>query len=271
MQKIETTEHRDKKTTFCLFDSSTTMAQEFIANRWERHARWGDTSATLRNAIEGDDEAAAKSDAFLSRFEALNLVSSGFAVTDEVVGAVPNVPAFLSGAPVNMRLRRRIVREMAPLAIIIDLTTSGGIAQDAMSKRGSVILAAARVLSATRPVELWTFVGLGANHGGAVFAGHRLETSPMDLARAAPCFADAHWARNIGYGTCHANGSNGSWPYNGRALDAKETETVLRLALPHLADALVIPGMMLHDPLVNNPEKWLADTIAQYAPQAHAA
>jgi hypothetical protein len=271
MQKTTTNEYKGKRTTFCLFDSSTEMAAHYKANGYRNYSSWGNVETTLQAALLGDDTAAAKSDAFLSRFESLNLVSSGFAVTDEVVGAVPNVPAFLSGAPVNMRLRRRIVREMAPLAIIVDLTTSGGISKDDMSKRGSVILAAARVLSATRPVELWCFVGLGAPDRGAYYTGHRLETSPMDLARAAPCFADAHWARNIGYGTCRANGSNGSWPYNGSALDAKETETILRLALPHLADALVIPPMHMTDPLVANPEKWLADTIALYSPQAHAA
>jgi hypothetical protein len=123
-------------------------------------------------------------------------------------------------------------------------------------------------------VELWAFVGLGHGNGGAVYTGHRIETSPMDLARAAPCFADPMWARNIGYSTCHApehGGSNGSWPYNGRGLDAEDHDTVMRLALPHLGDTLAIPRMHLHDELVGNPEKWLTETIAKYAPHSLAA
>ena len=269
-----TTEYKDKKTVFNLFDSSTEMAANFKAKGFDQFARWGNAAPTLKAATLGDMKAAAESDAFMARFEALNLVSSGFAVTDEIVGAVPNIPAYLSGAPVNMRLRRRVVREAAPLAIVVDLTTSGGIGGNTMAKRGSVILAAARVLSATRPVELWAFVGLGHRNGGAVYTGHRIETSPMDLARAAPCFADPMWARNVGYGTCHApehGGSNGSWPYNGRGLDVEDHETVMRLALPHLGDTLAIPRMHLHDALVDNPEKWLSETIAKYAPHSLAA
>ena len=272
MQKIETREHRGQKTVFCLFESSTDMAQTFKREGWERHSYRGACEKTSKAAIEGDDKAAAESDKFLSRFDQLNLVSTGFAVTDEVVGAVPNVPAFLSGAPVNMRLRKRTVREQAPLAIVVDLTTSGAISGTDMARRGSAILAAARILSATRPVELWCFAGLGTDAGGAVFVGHRLETSPMDLARAAPCFADPLWARGIGYGSCHAHGSNGGWPYNDRqSLSAQETEQVMRLALPHLADVLAIPGITSTSPLVGKPEQWLAEIIAQYAPQAHAA
>jgi hypothetical protein len=41
--------------------------------------------------------------------------------------------------------------------------------------------------------------------------------------------------------------------------------------LPHLGDTLAIPRMHLHDELVGNPEKWLSETIAKYAPHSLAA
>ena len=218
--------------------------------------------------------AAAVSDAFMSRFEDLNLVSSGFVTIDDVVGAVPNVPAFIAGTPLNMRRRHRTVREAAPLAIVCDLTTSAGISADVMSKRGSVILALTRILSASRPVELWTFVGLGHRNGGAVFCGSRVETTPIDLARAAPVFADSIWARGVGYGLCHEEehgNANGRWPYNDRALAAPAWEQVARLALPHLGDTLAIPALHLTDPLVTQPETWLRQQVAKYNPQSEAA
>lgn len=237
-------------------------------------SRWGSTARTQDRAINGDMAAAATSDAFMAKFEDLNLVSTGFVTQDDVVGAVPNIGAFLTGSPMNMRLRRRTVREAAPLAIVCDLTTSAGIGHDAMSRRGSVILAAVRILSAARPVELWAFVGLGHTNGGAVFTGCRIETTPMDLARAAPVFADSLWARGVGYSLCHLDEhgrSNGSWPYNARALEAAEWDKVARLALPHLGDTLAIPALHLHDQLVTQPERWLRETIAKYNPQSEAA
>src|SRR5678816_328777 len=267
----ETTAYRSRKTVFNLFDSSTAMAMHYKARGFKPRCSFGNEGPTLDKALHGDLSAAATSDAFMAKFEALNLVSTGFETRDDVVGAVPNIGAFLTGSPMNMRLRRRTLREAAPLAIVCDLTTSAAIDADAMSRRGSVILAAARILSATRPVELWAFVGLGHKSGGAVFAGHRIETSPIDLARAAPVFADHLWARNVGYATCDQpehGGANGAWPYNGSSLKTEEFEQVMRLALPHLADTLAIPSLHSSDELLTQPERWLRNVLTKYRPEA---
>jgi hypothetical protein len=273
--KHETRAIEGRRTTFNLFDSSTAMALHYKAQGFKPRCSFGNEGPTLDAALRGDLKAAAVSDAFMAKFEALNLVSTGFVTRDDVVGAVPNIGAFLTGSPMNMRLRRRTMKEAAPLAIVCDLTTSAGIDADSMSRRGSVILAAARILSATRPVELWAFVGLGHKDGGAVFAGHRIETSPIDLARAAPVFADHLWARNVGYATCDQpehGGANGAWPYNrGRGPDAEQFEKIMRHALPHLGDTLAIPSLHLHDELLSNPEQWLRNVLAKYRPEAEAA
>lgn len=267
MQTLEFTHSNRKPVKVGLYDNCTATARDYQAKGMRPICSFGNHERALQGAISGDAALAAQSDKYMARFEDLGLVSTGFQTADSIIGAVPNIGAYLSGSPVCMRLRTRTMKEQAPLAIIVDLTTSGGISAADMSRRGSVILAAARVLSAVRPVELWAFTGLGRGNGGAVFAGHRMDTAPMDLARAAPVFTDSLWARNILYGVCNHLGSNGSWPFNQyQSVDAKGWEQIARHALPHLGDTLAIPAMHLTDPLVSNPEKWLRDTVATYAP-----
>lgn len=266
--ELSFTHSNRKSVKVALYDNCTVLALEYRAKGWKPFCSFGNERKAVEGAISGDAALAAQSDKYLQRFEDLGLVSTGFAVTDSIIGAVPNIGAYLSGSPVCMRLRKRTMREAAPLAIVVDLTTSGGISASDMSRRGSVILAAARVLSAVRPVELWAFAGLGHSNGGAVFAGHRIDTTPIDLARAAPVFTDSLWCRNVLYGTCNHFGSNGAWPFNSYgSVDSKGWESIARQALPHLGDVLAIPAMHLTDPLVTNPEKWLRDTVASYAPQ----
>lgn len=269
MQTLEfQSEAKRKPVKVALYDNCTRLAEDYKAKGMKPICSFGNHAKALAGAIAGDSALAAQSDKYMQKFEDLGLVSTGWQTTDSIIGAVPNIGAYLSGSPVCMRMRKRTVREAAPLAIVVDLTTSAGISASDMSRRGTVILAAARVLSAVRPVELWAFAGLGRRDGGATFAGHRIDTTPIDLARAAPVFTDSLWARNILYGVCNHNGSNGSWPFNGYgSVDAKGWEQIAKQALPHLGDTLAIPALHLTDPLVTNPEKWLRDTVATYAPQ----
>ena len=255
-----------------LFDTGSDMARHALETATYRGegfsgSGWSDISGKQAcvNARDGNLEAAAASDRLVTQFEAFAPPRMAWESIDNTVGAVPVVPNYIAGNPMNMRLRRRTSKETAPLAIIVDATSSGGINSADVNNRGSAILAFARAISARRPVELWVFAGLGSAGGGAVFVGNRIETAPMDLAHAAPCLASVAWSRNVGYQICKAHGSNGAWPFNRRALTSAQTEAVLSPALPHLSETLVIPGIMLHDELTTKPVQWIQRTLAKYS------
>jgi hypothetical protein len=277
--KLNETDRDTRPCTFALFDSGSEMAQFALDNRCARDSGrsggWADVSGetACKNAINGNLDAAAASDRYLERFESFAVPAAKMQAVDSVVGMIPNVPAYLSGNPYNMRTRRKLQNESAPLAVIVDGTSSAGIGSDKIQKRGSAILAFCRAVSARRPLELWIAAGLGSYADRAGFyAIHKLETAPFDLARAAPCIASSAWARNVGYKVCNHHGSGGGWPFKGEPLNADQMARVMRHAFPHVADLLCIPAVFLtEDMLLSNPDKWLLDKIAEYSPQEDAA
>jgi hypothetical protein len=140
----------------------------------------------------GDISAVAESDALLARMEEhIHMPSTRATWTDDVSGAFPNIPAFLSGQPLNMRQRVKVQIDSAPLAIMVDLGISGGISAQQVRNRGIAILALTRALSAHRPIELWAcdFGAADEQNGygsktNAVLVAAKIETSPLDLAAA---------------------------------------------------------------------------------------
>ena len=52
---------------------------------------------------------------------------------DDVVGSMPNIPAFLAGTPNAMRRRVRVDRDDAPVSIFMDLTSSAGISRETVA------------------------------------------------------------------------------------------------------------------------------------------
>lgn len=264
-----------RKTRIITFDTATECAQWALENNATAGgfgSSWSEIggSQIAKSVIDGNDKAARASDEFLAAFESVELAAWGRRNFDNVAGSVPIVPAYLSGNPMNMRTKRRQQFEAAPLAVIVDSTTSNGIGAEHMAKRGAAILAFCRAVSIRRPVELWAFGGLGG-YGGevrAVFAGHRLETSPVDLSRAGPTLATASWTRNVLYAICTKHGSNGAWPYNaGGPMPESDMEKLFREAMPHLADVLCIPGILKTNDMVTRPVDWIRAALEKYAPQ----
>jgi len=264
---------------FILFDSGSDMAAWALENGTYREENavggWSDVSGkqACEYALNGNLDAARESDEMLSRFEAFAPMRASWEVIDSVIGASPNIPHYIASNPMNMRLRHRTVRETAPLAVIVDSTSSGGIDASMINKRGSAILAFVRALSARRPVELWVFAGqsglAGEPYGkSATFTGHRVETSPMDLSHAAPCIASAAWSREVGYKICTHHGSGGAWPFSKSSpLTQDEMERVMAVALPHISETLCIPGIFLNDELITDPAKWIERNLARYSGQ----
>lgn len=266
------------KATFALFDSPA----EYVAYVREHNAMrndsrhdgrsWSDMSG--KQAIDcvanGDLSRVEASDKFLEQFEDYALPSATRETVTSVVGSMPHVPNYIAGIPETMRFRRKATIESAPLAVVADLTSSAGIHADQVNKRGVAILAFVRAISAKRPVECWSICGLGGHKDGvtAWWTGFRLDTAPLDLARACPSLANVGLARNVGYEVCNHLGSGGSWPYNGGVLDAPALESEFRVAMPHVGDVLAIPGIMLGDKLTKDPIGWIKEKLEQYGEAA---
>ena len=144
---------------------------------------------TARHARAGYLSRVAKSDAYLSRLEAaLPVQYTRGELTLTVSGALADVPAYLSGAPANMR-RRTPRATPAPICIVCDVATSESTSDAVINARGAATLALLRRLElAGHPVEVWA--GYSADHRGGAGSGSvaivtRIDSAPLDLARAA--------------------------------------------------------------------------------------
>jgi hypothetical protein len=242
-------------------------ADSVPGSRRERSGSWcGGMSfnESLACVRAGDLSAVPESEKLLSEMESHVFVARRFRIIDDVTGALPNVPAYLAGVPANMRRRVRTVSPAAPLSVFVDLTSSAGISADDVRKRGTAILALVRLLANVRPVEIWAFVGLGSQ-GRANYVAVRLDTAPLDLARAAHMLTHASVARALGYGIAeHALRSQGGWPYGNVELQRKHGAAIMSRVVNPGSDVLFMPPIHLSDASVKNPVKWIRDMLAQY-------
>lgn len=141
-------------------------------------------NVALTRAREGDLSRVEASDRMLARLEDIAPQSTGHETFNVVAGGVPNVPAYLSGSPVNMRMRRRVLSEGAPVAVLANGFFSAGVDHKTIERRGAAIMALVRLLSASRPVTLYWYM-LVSDNGKPSLTTVPIETAPLDLARAA--------------------------------------------------------------------------------------
>jgi len=229
-------------------------------DRWHGSVGYHEFSQKVET---GDEKLVAESEKFLAKIEDQVPISRGWRNVDDVVGAVPNVPAFLAGHPQCMRRRERTMRDTAPLAIYMDLTSSAGIDASDVEKRGIVLLALTRCLVEHRPVELWVGSSLG-QHGRSGTVAWRIDTAPLDLARAAFHISATVMSRGFGYGVCQSVlGTGGGWPFGDHTLHCQTAKE--RLA-PVFAgrDLLYIPPILVGDAMTKDPVGWIKRTMRDY-------
>lgn len=175
------------------FDSVSALADALAgstAKNWtERQSdSWvGASSAlTLKRARGGDAARVPLADAMLARFEnAVGFETRRWRTVDSVVGGVPNVPAFLAGAPLTMRRRVRMMDTAAPLTVAVELGVSQSVDNVTIARRGAAALAFARIAAATRPVDLWVYFSSRDGSDKPAAMAVRVDTAPLDVARAA--------------------------------------------------------------------------------------
>ena len=180
----------------------------YLTGKAEGGAWYGATPAeTLARADAGNAKLTAPCDRLLSRMESVDFATSRFATVSAVAGGAPCVPAYLAGSPLAMRRRVRIADDMAPLAVVVDVGVSASVSHPTIQRRGAAALALVRLLAATRPVSLWVASGQVTDKydtkRDAAFAV-RVDTAPLDVARAAWLLAAPEAFRRAGFAACHA-------------------------------------------------------------------
>jgi hypothetical protein len=226
----------------------------------------------LEQVRSGDLSGVAASEQLLDKLEAEQFVSPVWRNRLDVVGGSPCVPAFLAGHPMAMRRRERVMTEQGPLTIIVSMTLSAMIDVETMRQRGATLLALVRLLSANRPVEIWTAVCLGSTGRGSHVLT-KLDTAPLDLARAAHMLTDPCVTRGLGYASCGhiaQGGYMGGWPHGDFDHYQRTARELYTNALGVTGEVLYVGAAHAKDPTVNEPVKWLRETLAQYGGAALA-
>lgn len=259
--------------TFIMFDTPSELGNyaksKNFHGRNERAGGWygnEDANDCVKFCATGDLRNVEKSDKYLAKYEEMDLATMRPQWHDEVVGERPNIQAHIAGHPLAMRRRSREDNAMAPLAIIVDLTTSAALSTEQIMKRGACVLALVRILSARRPVELWAGTVLDAYLNNWVTVMCKVEAAPLDLAVAAHVLTGAGFPRRLCYGISNECEYRGHWGFDNEDVSRKYMKPLFEPAFPHVVDMLCIPGLHLDNPLVTNPEKWLDETVKKYAP-----
>lgn len=267
---------KGRKAHFWFFDSMAEAADKAQSDS-KYHSRkkqrsWcggHDFAQACKAAREGDIASVEASDKLLEKMEAYGLATVKAQWIDDVAGAIPNVPAHIAGHPLSMRRKAKAASAAAPIAIIVDLTTSAAIEPNEARARGVAILALVRALSQRRPVELWACAGLDAdNYRNACFVTVKIDTAPLDLAHAAHCLTHVGFPRQILYGLALEFGYSGHWPFGQNALTRSQMEAVCAPAFSHVSETLCLPGVHANDENLKDPEGWLARQIAEHDPIA---
>jgi hypothetical protein len=247
---------------------TTHEAQYSRGGSWYGNVSFEDA---IRKTHSGDQALVAPSDLLISQLEDQIVHTKKWRNVDDVVGAIANVPAFIAGVPQCMRRRQRLDHDDAPVTIFMDLTSSAGISAQDLLKRGTAILAFARLLCEHRAVELWGGISIGeGGWGGKAWSntvGWRIDTTPLDLARAAFLLAAPAMARGIGYALGEKTSSRGSWggswPFGNHDKHVATQAERLQRALGN-SELLLVPPIYLNDPLTQDPVGWIKRELSQY-------
>jgi hypothetical protein len=234
---------------------------------WCGSKAWSLSTSQVRS---GDMTGVAPSDKLMTAIEIDDLVTQSWTETLDVVGGTPCVPAFLAGHPLTMRRMERVADERGPLCVFATMTVSAGVSLDTMRKRGAAVLALVRALSAMRPVQLFACVAIGERGWGSHVL-IRIDTAPLDIARAAHVLTCPSVTRNLGYGVCSDQAFKlidktwySGWAYsNPEAYRKTSRDNYISVVCPG-AESLLIPGAHIKDPCVNDPVTWLKTMISQY-------
>jgi hypothetical protein len=222
----------------------------------------------------GDDMAAAEIEKVTTKIESHLLMTTGSAVRDDVMGASPNVPAFLTGSPLCMRTRHNAKTGRGPISLFLETTTSSGFSGLERITRVGAMVSLARALSIHRPLNLWfnvTWGGLGRLTQTSV----QIETNPIDVSRIAALCANLETLNSIGSRDSHQVAAAhiaqtgrywGSWAYDVPILERKFAGEILARVISPGSEVAYLPAGLLGADDLRNPEAWVESMLRKFAP-----
>lgn len=226
----------------------------------------GDHTTSRARLTEGDLSMVAPSDAFLSKFENLVQETARNAWRDDVCGSIPNVPAFIAGHPLAMRRRTREACETAPITVFCDAFASYSFSLKDITTRGAAVLALVRILSTRRAVTLYVGCTSHNHDGNSYVVAVRMDTQPLDLARAAYALASPLFLRRPMADALKAIGCEGSMAAPTED-DMGSTAQNIAGAITADGPAIIAPAMIGHADVCRNPEAWIIAQIRAAAPE----
>lgn len=269
-----------------------TSSQAFAAWIQERQAanasttgsRYGygygrDISTGLRQLEQGDETNVERARALLTEFQE-NIEVLHYQWERDVAGAFPDVPSYIMGVPESMWTQQPILSDRSPLRIWVGLTSSGGIGEETLVKRGITLAAFAMAISAKRPVLISPYVNLGNDYRRDYYARTRsgsysyaqnallswdISTSPLVLSELMACLSSPNITRRLGLVVCYMlnPGVTGNWHSD------YDNESAMREHLGAKPEDLYLPSIHLYDPILSDPIAWLKTNVAKYSQEEY--
>ncbi len=245
------------------FDSVEEFAKACkpIKNVYDRHGglRYDET---IERAIHGDESYVSRAEKLISQLDVAVPETKAFKVVHSPYGGRVNMGDWLAGTPTPMRRRVRSNSEYAPIKIVVSTTTSAGISESTIEKRGCTILALLLKLQQVRPIQLYLLTELHGRTDGWHYQLVRIESQPLAIGVAAFALCNAAYQRHLTFQYAqHFDNFNGFWPndYYSSGYSERRAE---RLGLTE--QDLVIKEAHIFDDLVQEPLKWLQAQLAKY-------
>lgn len=181
-------------------------------------------------------------------------------------GIVPSVPDVIMGLPEPMRAPAWENNDRAPVNVWVAVTSSGGVDQIALAKRGTAALALTMALiQSGRPTTLTLLNTLSGMHGGETVIAVRIETAPLMLATACWALTSQGFARRMCYDWSRVRNHSGcGWPrdFNWSNPAPYFDALVSRLGGDPSRDVTLYPTTLATELVIANPVKWVNERLA---------
>jgi len=247
------------------FDSVQDFAAECKALDLHDRGSWAGESIdeTYRKVAHGDTSAVAEAERILDSIDS-GLDMSGLKVQWQLapVGAFPNVPACLAGAPDCMWRKQEAMSPRGEVDMVYCLCCSAAINAADAFRRNVAILAAAMAIGRVRPVNLKFVTSYGRGDHTI-----RVRGNPMVLSEAAYLATSPGFMRNLSFGWSRKKGWDGNWArWLGDPTNNERMDRAFRAELGLGEDDIVIPAMHVDrsKDILADPVKYINGLLDRY-------